>query len=184
MMSTIENMFDIKIDYYIKVDLKSLSNLIDKIGGIEVESDNDFILFGFEFEKGNNHLDGEASLVFLEYSSNLYGGSRVKCSNQIKLLRALLGKILANNSYLDYLDELKETIKTNIPTDKILRFIKNQITYDHNWDIRDYMLDGADKYAYTYSSKCCKIAVIEPNMSTVNNAITLIEYLKTDSIFN
>ena len=37
MQKTIENLMDIKIDYYVKIDFKGVVNLVDAIGGIEVD---------------------------------------------------------------------------------------------------------------------------------------------------
>lgn len=41
MMSTIEEYFDIKIDYYAKINFKGLVKLVDAMGGIDVEVPKD-----------------------------------------------------------------------------------------------------------------------------------------------
>ena len=42
MQKTIENLMDIKIDYYVKIDFKGVVNLVDAIGGITIESEKAF----------------------------------------------------------------------------------------------------------------------------------------------
>ena len=183
-IKAIENLIENKINYYIKLDSNSLENLINEIGNIEVYSNYNFVSLGFEYKEGLNILNGKQAITFSNYNSLLLGGSRVQSENQLKVLEAIIKKLLDNNEFLNHLEELKEVIKTNIPSVEIMKIIKEQILYQYDWNIINYGLDGDDTYQYTYSSKCCKLSVIKPDIKTVNNAITTIEYLKTDSVFN
>ena len=55
-IKTVENLLNIKTDYYVKINFASLETLIDKLGGIEVESEVGFVSGGVEFVKGVNYL--------------------------------------------------------------------------------------------------------------------------------
>jgi len=177
-------MLENNIDYYIEIDSKNLEDLIDEIGGIDVISEYNFISLGNEFNKGANHLNGKETIVFANYVDYFHGGSRVKNDNQVRILKSLINKLAKEKLYFDYLNEISNTIKTNIPSAKLLRFLKDRITYDSSWNITSYLLDGSDEYEYTYSSKCCKLGIIDPDVMTINNAITSIEYLKSNSVFH
>ncbi len=183
-IKSLEKLLGNRINYYIKVDFNKLGELIDKIGGIEVYSNYNFVSFGYEFKEGLNKLNGEETKIFISYNNPLMGGSRIECDNQIKVLESIITKLSKNNEFLNYLDELKKTIKTNIPSSVIMRFIKDQMLYNHSWNNVNYILDGSDEYEYTYSSKCCKLNVIKPDEMTINTAITMFEYLESDGIFN
>ena len=68
-MQTIENYFRVNIDKYIQVDFDSFQEIIDKMGGIDVEIsayEAEFINSkgAFEAYEGVNHLDGEDALFF------------------------------------------------------------------------------------------------------------------------
>ncbi len=55
---TLENLYDIHIDYYIRVNFTSLITLVDEIGGIDVYSDYDLITehYKVHVKKGWNHF--------------------------------------------------------------------------------------------------------------------------------
>lgn len=182
-IKAIEGIIENNIDYYINIDLDNLKE-IDSLEQLEVISDFEFISSGFEFKKGENKLTSDSLIPFIRYSNALMGGSRIQNTNQMIFLESLLNKLLSDNKYLNILTELKDVIVTNIPKEEIIKFIKNQITYNYKWNTLKYGLDGADDFKYTYLSKCCKLSVMNPDVTTINNAITIIEYLKSNSVFN
>ena len=183
-LKVVEELINYKINYYIKIDNDSMENLIDKIGDIKVYSNYNFVSYGFEFKKGLNLLNGKEASIFSSYDNPMIGGSRVKSENTIKVLESVIKKLFSKNNFLSHLDELESVIKTNIPENEMIDILKKEFIYKSEWNIVDYSLDGDDNYEYTYSSKCCKLSVMKPNMNTINNAITMIEYLKSDSVFN
>lgn len=68
-MQTIENYFRVNIDRYVQVDFDSFQEIIDKMGGIDVEISDyeaEFINSkgAFEAYEGVNHLDGADALFF------------------------------------------------------------------------------------------------------------------------
>ena len=56
MMNTIENMFDIEIDYYIKINFKGVINIVDSLGGITVNVPFNFCESNSNREFGNNTI--------------------------------------------------------------------------------------------------------------------------------
>ena len=182
-IKTIENLLENEIDYYLKIDFKVLEETIDKLSGIDVESEYSFISSGVEFKKGWNHLNGHDALIFAR-DRNSFVGDRTTAENQEKVLEALFKKMLSDDEYLEILDVLKKLIQTNIPEKSLLGLIKDQFIYNYDWSISRYLLNGIDSYEYTYTYKCCKLLVIKPDLQTVYNAMTSIEYLKNDGIFN
>ena len=41
-MATLENLYDIDLDYYVRVNFTGFVNIIDTLGGVDVESEYDF----------------------------------------------------------------------------------------------------------------------------------------------
>ena len=180
-IKTVENIIQNKIDYFIKFDLNKIDNLIDELGGINVEVTSDFISSSVEFKKGINRLDGEKALIFARETRGLTDKSN---NNTEKVIEALIMKITESNNYLKVLDTLEKSVKTNIPQNTILKMVKDNFAYDNKYRLTKYSLTGDFKFGYTYSYKCCKLNVIEPDVMSINEAITLIEYLKSDGVFN
>ena len=183
-IKVIEELIEDRINYYVNFDFNYSDKLIEKIGDLEIELDQEFVSFGYEFKKGTNIIRKDELIPLMRYNNPLMGGNRLQSENQIKVVEAIINKLLDDNKYLEVLNELEQMITTNIPKDILVKFIKNQLTYNYEWNIAKYSLDGEDKFEYTHLSKCCKISVIEPEVMTINTAITMIEYLKSNSIFN
>ncbi|MGM9889858.1 MAG: LCP family protein, partial [Floccifex porci] len=68
---TIENLLDVDINYYIRVNFSSLINLVDAIGGIDVYVEEGLAVDAFYADttlggvsEGWNHLDGQRALAF------------------------------------------------------------------------------------------------------------------------
>ena len=183
-IKAVENLLENQIDYYVRINFSSLKNLIDKLGNIEVDSEYSFISSGVEFKEGVNYLNGTEALIFARERRGLVGGDRTRGENQEKVLEATFKKLISGNRYMENLNELRSVIKTNIPSNEILNIIKETYAYNTDWNVFRYLLNGMDSYEYTYTYKCCKLNVIDPDMITVYNAITSIEYLKNDGVFN
>ena len=68
-MQTIENNFRVNIDRYVMVDVDSFAEIIDKMGGIEVEvsqaeADEMNRVMGCQLSAGRNHMRGTLALYF------------------------------------------------------------------------------------------------------------------------
>ncbi len=68
-MQTIENNFRINIDRYVMIDVDSFADIIDKMGGIEVEvsqaeADEMNRVMGCQLSAGTNHMRGTLALYF------------------------------------------------------------------------------------------------------------------------
>ncbi|MGX7108496.1 LCP family protein [Facklamia miroungae] len=65
-IQTVENWLDIEIPYYMTVDMKGLSDVVDSVGGVDVVPPNTFEIGGFTFTEGQEvHLDGEKALAYV-----------------------------------------------------------------------------------------------------------------------
>lgn len=131
MMHTIEDYFDINIDYYAKINFKGLVHLVDAIGGIDVEVPKDLCTDdssrGKEvcIKEGQQHLDGEGALVLARNRKQLTGGDLDRGQNQQLVIQALINKMRTINSaskFLDILNTVSYNLDTNFTTNQILSF--------------------------------------------------------------
>ncbi len=63
-IATLESLYNIKIDYYARVNFTTLIQVVDLLGGVDVHSPYEFSAGGYHFVKGLNHLDGKQALAF------------------------------------------------------------------------------------------------------------------------
>lgn len=54
-MDTVQNYLDIPIDHYVSINMKGLKELVDAVGGIEVNNDITFSQDGYDFTIGKPH---------------------------------------------------------------------------------------------------------------------------------
>lgn len=170
MMQTIENTFDIPIDYYVKINFKGVVGLVDALGGIEVDvpkklcTDDSNRQGTICIDKGHQTLDGEHALVFARNRYDLAQGDIDRGYNQQTLIKAMINKVttLRNiNTVLDILDTVSNNLDTNLTTTEILSFynIFKQIITSTNYqegdalNIEQLKLSGQGKMIYYQNLK-------------------------------
>lgn len=165
MMNTIENTFDIKIDYYVKVNFKGVVNLVNALGGVDVDvpkklcTDNSDRMGKICINKGYQTLDGEHALVLARNRYDLALGDIGRGYNQQLLVKAMLRKLTTIRSVdqlLEIIDTVSNNLDTNLTTNEILSFyniFKSIISINHNQDsdilnIEQLRLQGDGKIIY------------------------------------
>ena len=143
MISTVENFIDLDIDYYAKVNFRGLMNLVDALGGIDVdvpysfcETDENRTFYNAVFiEKGMQHLNGRGALA-LSRNRKYYPtcgeewneGERsdfIRGQNQQLVLKAILKKaktIRSVDQFYSVLDTISKSMDTNLDREQILGF--------------------------------------------------------------
>ena len=170
----LEDLLDIDINYYVKVNFTTLVDIVDELGGITVNSNYDFTsIDGYHFSKGNNNLNGEEALSFARERQAFSEGDRVRVENQQLVLTAIINKVLSPSIITNYnslLNALSGEFLTNITNNEITDLIKWQIDGMYSWDIETISLDGSNAFDYTYSYKNQKLYVMMPYPESVNSA--------------
>ena len=143
MQSTIENLLDIDIDYYVKINFKGVVELVDTLGGVEIDvpyslceqnSSRQWGKHTIYIEKGKQTLDGEKALAFSRNRhpnpdmcsakwTNYYSDDFVRGQHQQEVVMALLNKLKGVNdldTMYNLLDTISNNMNTNMSTDQIL----------------------------------------------------------------
>lgn len=170
----LEDLLDIDINYYVKVNFTTLVDIVDELGGITVNSKYDFTsIDGYHFSKGENNLNGAEALSFARERQAFSEGDRVRVENQQLVLTAIINKVLSAGiitNYNNLLNALSGEFLTNITNKEITDLIKWQIDGMYSWDIETISLDGSNAFDYTYSYKNQKLYVMMPYPESVNSA--------------
>lgn len=184
-VATVENLLDIKINYYIKVNFTSLIDIVDALGGVNVYSKYSFTSKdGYYYNQGYNSVDGKKALSFVRERSAFSEGDRTRVENQAAMIEALINKAISPTiitKYTSLLNALDGSFITNMSINDITSFIKMQIDEMPKWTIENISLNGKDAFDYTYSYGGTKLYVMVPDNETVINATTKIyEILKEE----
>lgn len=177
-LNTLEDLYDINIDYYLRVNFDTLVKLVDVIGGIEVYSDTTFTSShkrGWKVVEGINQMDGEKALAYSRERYAYQGGDRHRGKNQQDVITAIIKKTTSSKviltKYNSILDTLEGSFQTNASTDMITAFIKEQIDKMPKWEVEQIAVSGSDAREYTYSyGTSQKLYVMIPYENDVENA--------------
>lgn len=127
--TSLEEAFDIEIDYYVKINFTAVVDIVDALGGIEVdvpfsftESNSYDTPNSVTVEKGWQTLDGEQALALCRHRYTLPRGDIDRGLNQQIVLEGLLRKVASMSSVLNVdklLGVLGTNIQTNMPTEQM-----------------------------------------------------------------
>ena len=173
-MQTLEDLYETKIDYYVRVNFTTLISLIDELGGIDIYSDKAFVPYtnrNVYVEYGWNHFNGEEALAYSRERMVYSDGDRHRGRNQQQVIEAIIKKVTKSrdiNTYLSLMSTLENSIQTNIDKKMIQGFINLQIKNNYNWNIESIGVTGYDSGGYTYSYPGQYLYVMEPDYDSVN----------------
>ncbi|MDP3443958.1 MAG: LCP family protein [Ignavibacteria bacterium] len=172
-VNTLEDLYDIQIDYYLRVNFSSLTNIVNELNGVTVYSNYTFSADRYSFTKGYNQLNGEQALAFSRARYTFSGGDRTRGENQQLVIEAIIAKMNNPATLLNYQNVLASTqaaVQTNMNYDDMTSLIRNQLTNMTKWIVESTAVDGVDSRNYTYSIGNMKLYVMEPNQISVDTA--------------
>ena len=121
-IEALEQTFDITINYYVKVNFKAVVNLVDAIGGIDVnvpitfcEQDSNDVPDTICLNEGYQHLDGEQALALSRHRKTLPNGDIGRGVNQQIVIEGMIDK-LASGQIITSLDSLLSVLGDNVQT--------------------------------------------------------------------
>ena len=172
-MDTLEMLYDVKIDYYVKVNFSSFVKIIDSLGGIEVNSDYSFTAGGYKYNKGVNKLNGTQALAFARERYAFSEGDRQRGRNQMAVISAVVDKITSPailKNYGSLMDSIKGFMQTSLSSDDIGKLVRMQLGDMASWEITSVSADGTGDSKTTYSNPGFRAYVMIPDQTTIDAA--------------
>lgn len=143
--STIQNLLELPVEYYARVNFSSLINMVDVLGGIYVDNPVSFSARGFNFPAGQVYLTGESALAFSRERYSLPNGDFDRGRNQMRVIEGMMRKAMSPSILLNYqqvLDTIMNSTQTNMPTSKIIELINDQIDRGGDWKFEAVSVEG------------------------------------------
>ncbi len=192
-IKSLENFFDIKIDYYFEVDTSSLVILVDEIGGINYCSDREFVTTHSQvintyndtkgnklyIKKGCQHLNGIQTLAVARERNAFPGRDRVRQANCQRILIEIFNKLKSFDTLTNYqniMKDISESYTTDIPIKVIGDLVKSTLDGKNNWSIETQAVDGVDDHDIVHLGTTTDW-VMYPSMDTVEEAKTKIKQI-------
>ena len=175
---TVEQLLGIEINYTFKVGFDTVTDIVDAVGGVDVnvepgyECSNFLHAPGLSVHAGVNHLNGEQALGYARERYAYSEGDRQRTKNQQQVLMGIVNKVTSPaivTNYASIMDSMANTFSTTMSNDEITSLIKYQINNNPKWKMEQYMVDGTGD-----TLMCAELgdaaSVMVPDQSTVKLA--------------
>uniref|UniRef100_UPI003AEF8D30 LCP family protein n=1 Tax=Holdemanella porci TaxID=2652276 RepID=UPI003AEF8D30 len=175
---TVEKLLGIEINYTFKVGFDTVTDIVDAVGGIDVnvepgyECNNFLHAPGLSVHAGVNHLNGEQALGYARERYAYSEGDRQRTKNQQQVLMGIVDKVTSPaivTNYAQIMDSMSNTFSTTMSNDEISSLIKYQLNSNTKWKMEQYMVNGTGD-----TLMCAELGdaayVMVPDQSTVTTA--------------
>ncbi|AJS60031.1 LCP family glycopolymer transferase [Paenibacillus sp. IHBB 10380] len=125
-IQTVENFLNVPINYYIKVNMEGLSQIVDLLGGVKVENPFSFQYEGHDFAQGQLDLNGAEALAYSRMRYDDPRGDFGRNARQREILKQTMKNALQMSNIVhvqSMLDEVGNNVKTDITFDEMKKFI-------------------------------------------------------------
>lgn len=191
-MKTLDDLYDITTPYYVRVNFSGLIDIVDALGGIDVESPMEFTTSAMDipneagthyeqrsyyFPEGKVHLNGREALAFSRERYAFPDGDSQRGKNQMAVIKAIVERgtssaVLSN--YQGFLKAVSNCFITNISYQDITKLAKVYQSGGGSWNVTTYSVGmgygDTNQYTYTYGYAW----VMPPDYETVDTAKALI----------
>lgn len=150
-IETVEELFDIPVDYYVRMNFNAFIDVVDSLGGIDVDVDIPYAFYERDendkktiyLEPGYQHLNGSEALALArtrKHDSDIMRGKR-----QQDIIKAIAQKATSVTSITKY-DDVIDAISNNMKTDMTFSEMKTFINYFSEGvpEIESLSLEGSD----------------------------------------
>lgn len=168
---TLENLYGIDLNYYARLNFTSFLKLIDLLGGVDVNNDQEFTsLHGnYHFPVGNVHLDSERALGFVRERYSLANGDGDRGRNQQKVISAIVQKLTsaeALKNFDDIMQSLQDSVQTNMPPETMVSLVNAQLASGGKYTVITRDLKGTgrmDLPSYAIPDSSLYMLEVDPN---------------------
>ena len=171
---TVEQLLGIEINYTFKVGFDTVTDLVDALGGVDVNVEPGYAVSTstFSVHEGVNHLDGQHALAYARERYSYTEGDRQRTKNQQQVLMGIVNEATKPSvitKYASIMDAMANTFSTTMSNKEISDLIKYQINNNPKWKMEQYMVDGTGD-----TLMCAELgdaaSVMVPDQSTVKMA--------------
>lgn len=176
---TLENLYGIDISNYIRLNFTSFLQLIDLVGGIDVENTQEFTSGGYNFPVGTVHLDAEQALIFVRERYSLANGDNDRGKNQEKVIAALIKKLSSPDNLANYqaiLTGLEGSIQTDLSLETIVGLVNTQLESGTQFTVESQALTGTGRSDLSsYAMPGSQLYMMEINQDSLEQAKAAIQ---------
>jgi polyisoprenyl-teichoic acid--peptidoglycan teichoic acid transferase len=160
-VKTVENLFDLKINYYVKVNFTAFLNIVKVLGTIDVYSAYAFKTgiytdpkISYSYKVGMNTMNAQQALFFARERHAFLSSDVQRGLNQQEIIKGIINKVIEPQTFLkieNLVSVASKSVVTNIPIESVMNLVQEQISDNTPWTISTSALTGKGDYQGTYS---------------------------------
>ena len=142
---TLENLYGIDLNYYVRLNFTSFLKLIDLLGGIDIENDQEFTVGNTHYPIGKISLNSEQALTFVRERYSLNVGDNDRGKNQEKVIAAVIKKLTSTDALKNYnaiLSGLQDSVQTDMSLETMMNLINTQLESGGSYNVTSQALTG------------------------------------------
>lgn len=189
--NSLENLLDVQIDKYLKVNFSTLIDVVDALGGLDIDNpdsfdsayydlydkDKDEVIKGtIHFDKGRIHLDGRSALTYCRERKHLSDGDLGRNRHQSIVLKTCIDKatsVSVITKVSNIIKKLQGKFASNLQMNEIYGLAKMQLNDMADWQIETITIKGENDYAFCYAlqSEAAVVRLYSQDVEAAKNKI-------------
>ncbi len=173
-MDTLEMIYDVSVDYYLRLNFSGFIDIIDALGGVDVYSQYSFSTAmqtdSYHYDQGVNHLGGRAALAFARERHSFGDGDFQRGRNQMAVIKAVIEAMESSQLLKNFgqvMEELADSFETNMSKSEVGEIIQEQLDSNKDWNILTYEVKGTPDMLPCYTGGAYA-SVVVPNDASVD----------------
>ena len=171
-MDALEYTMDEHIDYYVLVNFDTFVNIINAVGGIDIDNPYRCWTYKGYVEEGPVHFDGRWALAYVRERYSLENGDFDRNVHQQIVLKALIEKLTTVEAIThinDILESMQGMFVTNLTMNEIYSLAQMQLDDMARWNIVMYHVTGSTGMEPCASMGTInKFSIVYPNYDEIN----------------
>ena len=128
-MNTVQNLLDVPVDYYVAVNMESMQQMVNAVGGLTVVPPLSFTQGEYQFVEGEpTHMDGAKALAYTRMRKEDPEGDYGRQFRQRQIIEGAMKSLASLDSIMNYQDVLSamgNSMKTNMSFDEMVDVFNN-----------------------------------------------------------
>ena len=178
-MATLGELYETEINYYAQLNFTALIEIVDILGGLDVESEYAFTTsedsgYVMDVQEGKNHFNGVQALAFARERQNVEGGDLQRGKDQQAVITAMIKKMLSPTMLLkanSILETVGRNVETNVSQEQINALIRYQLSKNPQWSILSLSAEGETGEDACYSAGGEILSVVYQDEESIRRII-------------
>lgn len=123
-LDTVEKLLGIPLDHYVWINMEGFEDLVNAVGGVEVNNKFEFKQDGHTFPKGKNKLNGDQALAYTRMRYEDPNGDYGRQVRQQEVIGAIAEQALTFSGVTKYkqiLKAIEDNMKTDLEPDEMFK---------------------------------------------------------------